>query len=77
MSESFSEKQQTLLKQLRKLALMHNRDYFFSIIPLVEAATPDQEDLLDTYKTALDVDSSRLFQSRCALFTPGRINSII
>lgn len=77
MPESFVEKQQTLLKQLRKLALMHNRDYFFSIIPLVESATPDQEDIIDAYAEMIENDKMRLQQSRDALVTPERVNSII
>lgn len=77
MGKTFIEKQQSLLTELRKLALMHNRDYFLSIIPFVENATPDQEELLDTYQIALDEDRNRLMQSREALVTPERINSII
>ncbi len=77
MSESFTEKQKSLLKDLKKIALMHNRDYFVSLIPFVESATADQEELLDTYQIALDEDRNRLMQSHDALVTPGRINSII
>ncbi len=77
MAKSFTEKQQSLLTELRKLALMHNRDYFLSIIPFVENATPDQEELLDTYQIALDEDRNRLMQSREALVTPERVNTII
>lgn len=77
MGKTFTEKQQSLLAELKKLALMHNRDYFLSIIPFVESATPDQEELIDTYQIALDEDRNRLLQSREALVTPERINSII
>ncbi len=77
MGKTFIEKQQSLLSDLKKLALMHNRDYFLSIIPFVEAATPDQEELLDTYQLALDEDRNRLMQSREAFVTPERVNSII
>jgi hypothetical protein len=77
MAKSFTEKQQSLLTELRKLALMHNRDYFLSIIPFVENATPDQEELLDTYQITLDEDRNRLMQSREALVTPERVNTII
>jgi hypothetical protein len=77
MGKTFIEKQQSLLSDLKKLALMHNRDYFLSIIPFVESATPDQEELLDTYQLALDEDRNRLMQSRGAFVTPERVNSII
>ncbi|MBP6921702.1 hypothetical protein KBB89_04125, partial [Candidatus Gracilibacteria bacterium] len=70
MSESFTEKQKSLLKDLKKIALMHNRDYFVSLIPFVESATADQEELLDTYQIALDEDRNRLMQSHDALVTP-------
>lgn len=77
MWKTFTEKQQALLRDLKKLALTHNRDYFLSLIPLVESATPDQEDLLDDYQFALDQDRARLMQSRNALITPVRVSSII
>jgi len=77
MEKTFTEKQQSLLRELRKLALMHNRDYFLSIIPFVESATPEQEELLDTYQVALDEDKNRLNQSRKAFVTPERVNAII
>ncbi len=77
MGKTFLEKQKSLLSELKKLALMHNRDYFVSIIPFVESATPDQEELLDTYQIALDEDRNRLMQSREALVTPERVNNIM
>ena len=77
MWKTFAEKQLTLLWELKKLALSHNRDYFSSLIPLVESATIDQEDLINTYQLALDQDRARLMQSRDALIAPDRVNSII
>lgn len=77
MPESFVEKQQSLLTELKKLALMHNRDYYFSIIPLVEMATSDQEDIIDVYSDMIENDKMRLQQSRDALVTPERVNTII
>jgi hypothetical protein len=77
MLESFAKKQQTLLTQLRKIALMHNRDYFVSLIPFVESATADQEDLIDAYIVAVDEDRQKLTQSRDALATPERVNYLI
>ncbi len=77
MGKTFIEKQQSLLRELKKLAVMHNRDYFFSIIPLVEAATLDQEDIIDTYAEMIENDKMRLQQSRDALVTPGKVNCII
>lgn len=77
MNTIFEEKQKKLLQNLKKLALHHNRDYYFSIIPIVEFATPDQEDVLDIYQSALDEDSMHLLQSRDAFITVERINSLI
>lgn len=73
----FEEKRKKLLDDLRMLALKHNRDYYFSIIPIVESTTPEQEDILDIYRSALDNDRSRLNQSRDALLTVQKINLLI
>jgi hypothetical protein len=56
---------------------MHNRDYYFSIIPFIDAATPEQEDVINSYADMIENDKNTLRQSRDALVTPGRINCII
>ncbi len=73
----FEEKRKKLLDDLRMLALKHNREYYFSIIPIIESATPEQEDILDMYASAIDADRSRLSQSRDALLTVQKINLLI
>lgn len=77
MNMTFEEKRGKLLRNLKDLALRHNRDYYFSIIPIVESATAEQEDMLDMYALALDVDGSRLAQSRGALTTIQKVNFLI
>jgi hypothetical protein len=77
MWKIFIEKQQSILFDLKKLALTHNRDYYESIIPFVESATVDQEDLIDAYQFALNEARAHLMQSRGAFVTPERVNSII
>lgn len=77
MSESFVKKQQSLLTELKKLALTHNRDYYFSIIPFVEAANPEQEDVINSYADMLENDKNTLRQSRNALVTPGKVSSLL
>jgi len=77
MWKTFTEKQQSILSDIKKLALTHNRDYYESIIPFVESATVEQEDLIDAYQFALDEDCTHLMQSRGAFVTPERVNSII
>lgn len=69
MQTIFEEKRKKLLDDLKVLALKHNRDYYVSLIPLVESATVDQEDVIDMYKEALDDGRMTLFQSRDALVT--------
>lgn len=77
MQTTFPEKKNKLLKDLRMLALRHNRDYYASIIPIIESATIDQTDLLDMYQSALEEDVFHLSQSRDALVTVEKINSLI
>ncbi len=77
MQTIFEEKRKKLLDDLKVLALKHNRDYYVSLIPLVESATVDQEDVIDMYKEALDDGRMTLFQSRDALVTVWKLNSLI
>lgn len=63
----FAVKKQKLLQDLRSIALSHNRDYYESIIPFVESADENQEDLIDTYIVALDESRSTLIHSRKAM----------
>lgn len=69
MQTIFEEKRKRLLDDLKVLALKHNRDYYVSLIPFVESATVDQEDVIDMYREALDEDRVTLLQSRNALVT--------
>ena len=69
MQTIFEEKRKRLLDDLKVLALKHNRDYYVSLIPLVESATPEQEDVIEMYQGALDEDRMVLLQSRDALVT--------
>lgn len=77
MQTLFIEKKKKLLHELRMLALRHNRDYYISIIPIVESATVDQEDVLDMYQSALDNGIFHLSQSRDALITVRKINALL
>lgn len=56
MQNTFEEKRKILLKRLQMLAMSHNRDYYVSIIPIIESATGDQEDIIDMYQLALEED---------------------
>lgn len=69
MHTIFEEKRKKLLDDLKVLALKHNRDYYVSLIPFVESATVDQEDVIDMYMEALDENKVSLLQSRDALAT--------
>ena len=69
MHTTFEEKRKKLLDDLKVLALKHNRGYYVSLIPLVESATVDQEDVIDMYMEALDENKVSLLQSRDALAT--------
>jgi hypothetical protein len=77
MQNTFEEKRKNLLDELQMLALKHNRDYYISIIPLIESATADQADIIDMYQSALEEGRSHLLQSRDALITVQKINSLI
>lgn len=77
MQTIFEEKKKNLLSLLRMLALKHNRDYYISIIPFVESATIDQEELINMYHLALEEDVFNLSHSRQALITVQKINSIV
>ena len=77
MHTTFEEKRKKLLDDLKVLALKHNRDYYVSLIPLVESATVDQEDVIDMYRDALDDGRMTLLQSRDALVTVWKLNSLI
>lgn len=77
MQTIFEEKKKNFLSLLKMLALKHNRDYYVSIIPLVEQSTEEQEEILDMYICAFEQDSFHLSQSRDALGTVRRINSFI
>ncbi len=69
MHTIFEEKRKKLLDDLKVLALKHNRDYYISLIPLVESATSEQEDVIEMYQSALDENKISLLQSRDALTT--------
>ena len=77
MQNTFEEKRKRLLSELKILALKHNRDYYTSMIPFVEHATPDQEDLIHAYQYALDEDRAKLFQSRDAMATVEKVQFLI
>lgn len=77
MQTIFEEKRKRLLDDLKVLALKHNRDYYVSLIPFVESATVDQEDVIDMYREALDEDRVTLLQSRNALVTVWKFNFLI
>lgn len=77
MYTSFEEKKTQLLGDLKTLALRHNREYYISLIPHVENATSDQEDLIDMYLDAVGENRWQLMQSRDALVTVARITSLI
>lgn len=76
MHTIFEEKRQKLLSDFRMLALKHNREYYRGLIPFIETATPDQEDLLDMYEKALR-ESSGILQSRKAFTAPHKIQSLL
>lgn len=77
MQTVFLEKKNKLLEALRVLALRHNRDYYFSIIPFLEQMTEDQEDILEMYQLVFEESSSYLLQSRNAFQAVEKINSLI
>ncbi|MCB9806344.1 hypothetical protein H6768_00255 [Candidatus Peribacteria bacterium] len=77
MQTTFEEKRKKLLCMLQMLALKHNRDYYISLIPFVESATLDQEELINMYHLALEEDVFHLSHSRQALVTVQKINSIV
>lgn len=77
MYTTFEEKKKHLLDVLHMLALRHNRDYYVSMIPVVEMTWPDEEDVIDMYLEAIEQDSLDLLQSRKAFVTVERFNSLI
>ena len=64
MNTIFEEKKHSLLQILHHLALHHNRDYYVSMIPIVEKLEPDDRDILESYQQAIDMDYWKLFQSK-------------
>lgn len=77
MQTIFEEKKKNFLSLLKMLALKHNRDYYVSLIPFIEQSTEEQEDLLDIYSEVMQQDVQKLFQSRKALRTVSRIESLL
>lgn len=77
MDTWFLIKKTQLLESLRMLALKHNRDYYVSLLPIVEQLSEDQTDILDMYVSALSADGASLIQSRRALVTVWRCNSLL
>lgn len=56
MNMVFEEKKHSLLQTLHYLALHHNRDYYISMIPIIEMLDADEFDILENYQEAIDMD---------------------
>jgi hypothetical protein len=77
MTQSFEDKKALLLSDLRTLALRHNRDYFISLIPFIENAGPEENDIIDMYQAAILDDGAKLAQSRQAFASISQVEDIL
>jgi len=59
------------------LALRHNRDYYTSMIPFVERAGPEDDNLIEMYQAAIDSDRTLLSHSRQAFSGIAKVENIL
>lgn len=69
MNTIFDERKRLLLSRLHHLALHHNRDYYVSMIPIIELLIENEMDLLESYQQVIDEEHWTLFHSKQA-FNP-------
>jgi len=50
MNHLFKEKKRFVLQRLQYLAIHHNRDYYISMIPIVEMLEFYELDILESYR---------------------------
>jgi len=78
MNHLFKEKKRFVLQRLQYLALHHNRDYYISMIPIVEMLEFYELDILESYRWTIDEEYCKLFHSKKAFEPLGhRIASLL